>query len=197
MAHDDWRIRVDLGEEHAGGFLERLGLELGSEAAELARELEEERLAASHEGDVVFVYADSALQGEQARRVVEAELKEQGLEAGSITLEHWLPDEERWDDEAPQPTVEEEVAAKGYAPWEVRVERDSHREAEALADELEAEGRPVIRRWRYLIAGADSEEDARELARRLHGDVEAGGELVWEAANSGPFAIFRQAGAWF
>ena len=197
MAHDDWRIRVELDEEHAGGFLERLGLELGSEAAELAKDLEEHRLAATHEDGVVFVYADTALQAEQARRVVEAELREQGLEARSIRLEHWLPDQERWDDEPPQPTVEEEVVAKGYAPWEVRVERESHREAEELADQLEAEGLPVIRRWRYLIVGAESEEDAGALARRLNGEVEAGGELAWEAANSGPFAIFRQAGAWF
>jgi len=197
VAHDDWRIRVELDEEHAGGFLERLGLELGSEAAELAKDLEEHRLGATHEDGVVFVYADTALQAEQARRVVEAELREQGLEALSIRLEHWLPDQERWDDEPPQPTVEEEVVAKGYAPWEVRVERESHREAEELADRLEAEGLPVIRRWRYLIVGAESEEDAGALARRLNGEVEAGGELAWEAANSGPFAIFRQAGAWF
>ena len=72
MAHDDWRIRVEIDEEHAGGFLERLGLELGSEAAELAKDLEEHRLAATHEDGVVFVYADTALQAEQARRVVAA-----------------------------------------------------------------------------------------------------------------------------
>lgn len=195
MAHDDWRIRVELGEQ-AEGFLERLAWGLNSEAAVLAEELKDHRLAATHEDDVVYVYADSALQAERARRVVEAELADDHLEASSIRLEHWLPDEDRWDDEPRQPTVEEEAMAKGYAPWEVRVERESHREAEELADQLEAKGRPVIRRWRYLIVGAESEKDARELARELHGDVEAGGELVWEVENSGPFAIFRRLGSW-
>lgn len=47
-----------------------------------------------------------------------------------------------------------------------------------------------MRRWRYLIAGASSEEQARELAQRLHGEVEPGGELVWEVAPQNPFAIF-------
>jgi hypothetical protein len=197
VAHDDWRLRIELG-EHAAGFLERLARGLTSDAAVLADELEDHRLAATHEDGVVYVYADSALQAERARRVVEAELVDDHMEARSIRLQHWLPDEDRWDDEPPQPTVDEEVAAKGYAPWEVHVERESHREAEKLADQLEGEGHPVVRRWRYLIVGASSEEEARALARRLHGDVEAGGEVVWETTNSGPFAIFRAAGeSWF
>jgi hypothetical protein len=195
VAHDDWRLRIELGEQ-AEGFLERLTWGLSSRAAVLADELKDHRLAATHEGDVIYVYADSALQAQQARRVVEVELADDHLENVSIRLEHWLPDGDRWDDQPPQPTVEEEVTAKGYSPWEVRVERPTHAEAEALADELEAEGRPVVRRWRYVIVGAESEEGARELARRLHGDVEAGGELVWEVENSGPFATFGHIGYW-
>ena len=31
---------------------------------------------------------------------------------------------------------------------------------------------------------------AQELARRLHGEVEPGGELVWETTPGNPFAIF-------
>jgi hypothetical protein len=41
-----------------------------------------------------------------------------------------------------------------------------------------------------VIVGASTEEDARELANRLHGEVEAGGEVVWEAMPRNPFAIF-------
>ena len=37
--NDDWRIRVDVAEEHAEGVLERLGVDLGSEARELAARL--------------------------------------------------------------------------------------------------------------------------------------------------------------
>ena len=43
--------------EHAADFLARLGLDLGSEARELAKELENHRLAVSNDEDTVFVYA--------------------------------------------------------------------------------------------------------------------------------------------
>ena len=190
MARDDWRIRIELEEAHAHGLLERLGLDLGSAARELARELEDERLAVTHDGDTVFVYTSSGLQAERAREVVRAELAEAGLEARSIAVEHWLADEERWDDEPDTPDWEEEVSSRGYAPWEVRVECDSHEAAEALADELEADGYGVARRWRYVIAGTDTHEEAVELARRVHGEVEPGGELVYEVPGGNPFALF-------
>ena len=55
-------------------------------------------------------------------------------------VEHWLEDEERWDDEPPDETWEEDELERGYAPWEVRVSCKSHREARELADQLEQEG---------------------------------------------------------
>jgi hypothetical protein len=189
---DDWRIRIELEEEHhAETLLERLGLDLGSdEAQRLAEELEGHRLAVSRDGDVLFVYADSQAQADQARRIVEAELTEEGLAARSSQVERWLADEERWSGEPPQETWEEEELQRGYAPWEVRVECDSHDEAEQLADQLDGEGFKVVRRFRYLIVGAASEQEARDLARRVHGEVEPGGELVWQVGRRNPFAIF-------
>jgi hypothetical protein len=38
-----------------------------------------------------------------------------------------------------------------------------------------------VRRFRYLVVGAASQEDAEALAGRLHGEVEAGGEVAWAA----------------
>lgn len=190
MAQDDWRLRIEVEGEGARGLLERLGLDLHAEAKELARELEQHRLAVSREGDTVFVYTASGLQAEQARRIVEAELAEVGLVTRSITIERWLGDEDRWDSEPPGPDVEEEVLARGYAPWEVRVECASHEEAAGLADSLEAEGYSVVRRWKYVIVGAASKEEADQLARRLHGRVEPGSELVWEVLPRNPFAVF-------
>jgi hypothetical protein len=189
MASDDWRIRVEV-EEEVDTLLERLGLDLSDEARELAKELEEHRLAVTRDGDTVFVYASTAAQAEQARRVVEAELRETGLRSKELRIEHWLGGEERWDGEPDTPDWEEEVASRGFAPWEVRVERDSHDEAERLADELEAEGYGVVRRWRYVIVGTESREDADALAERLHGVVEPGGELVYEVPEGNPFAVF-------
>ena len=55
MARDDWRIRVELQEEHAGGFLHRLGGGLGSRARDLAKELEADKLAVSRDDDTLFV----------------------------------------------------------------------------------------------------------------------------------------------
>ena len=104
--------------------------------------------------------------------------------------ERWLREEERWSGEPPQETWEQEALEHGHAPWEVRVELPSHGEADELADKLEQEGYDVVRRWRYLIVGAGSEGEARELAKRLHGSVEPGGELVWEVVPQNPFAVF-------
>jgi hypothetical protein len=189
---DDWRIRIELPEEaQAESVLGRLGLDLGTdEAKRLAQELEGRRLAVSRDGNELFVYASTPAEAERARGIIEAELADEGVEARTSAVERWLQDEERWTGEPPQETWEEEEVERGYAPWEVRVERETHAEARELADELEREGYDVVRRWRFLIVGAGSEEEARELAQRVHGEVEPGGELVWEVTPQNPFAVF-------
>jgi len=190
VARDDWRIRIELpDEEGARGLLERLGL-ARRDAEELADELREHRLAVSRDGDTVFVYAASGVQAEQASRIVEQELQEAGWEPTRLVTERWLDEEERWDDEAPQPDTEEEMLARGYAPWEVRVECKSLGEANDLADRLRAEGYGVSHTFTYVIAGTETREQAVELSRRIHGQVEPGGELVYEVRPQNPFAIF-------
>ncbi|HZC75720.1 MAG TPA: hypothetical protein VE220_07075 [Gaiellaceae bacterium] len=188
---DDWRITIEVEEEeHATGLLDRLGGDLDAEARELAQDLKERRLAVSRDGDTVFVYAASRAQAELAHDVVEAELRKQGFAARASRIEHWLDDEDRWDDEPPGETWEEEERDRGFAPWEVRVECPSHEKARELAEQLEAEGYKPERRFQYLIVGAATREDADALAARLHGEVEPGGELVWETSPANPFAIF-------
>jgi hypothetical protein len=187
---DDWRIHIEVEEEQAGGLLERLGLELGDEARELAKELEARRLAVSRDGDDVFVYAGSAAEAARAQQVIEAELRALGITAHSSRIEHWLTDEERWDDEPPQETWEEDELDRGYAPWEVRVQAASRSAAHELAERLETEGYSVEQRWQYVFVGAATKEEAEGLAARLHGEVEAGGDLVWETAPENPFAVF-------
>jgi len=188
---DDWRIRISLDEEqHATGLLERLGLDLGTEAREMARELEHDRLAVSREGNELFVYASSWAAADKAHAVVAAELRELGIEASESRVEHWLENEERWDDEPKGETWEQEELDRGYAPWEVRVQCISRAEADALAAKLEAEGYKPVLTFDYVIAGTRSKEDAEALAARLHGEVEPGGELVYEVSPGNPFAIF-------
>lgn len=189
---DDWRIHIELPEEHhPEGFLGRLGLELGTDDAKrLADELKGHRLAVSLDDDELFVYAASQAAAEQARGIVAAELADEGIQAQVSQPERWLREEERWSDDPPDETWEEEELEHGAAPWEVRVERESHAEAEKLADELEQEGYRPVRRWQFLIVGTSSREEAEELARRLHGEAEPAGQLAWEVAPGNPFAVF-------
>jgi len=190
MAQDDWRIRIELPDEAgAQDLLGRLGLRQ-SGADELADELREHRLAVSQDGDTVFVYAATGMQAEQAARIVGSELDDQGLTPSRFVTERWLQHEERWNDDPEEPDVEEELLQRGYAPWEVRVEADSLREAHDLAEQLRSEGYDVSRTFTYVIAGTGSREEAVQLAHRIHGEVEPGGELVYEVQPQNPFAVF-------
>jgi hypothetical protein len=195
MARDDWRVRIELpDEEGAANLLDRLGLRQSS-ADELADELRQHRLAVSQDGDTVFVYAATGMQAEQASRIVESELNEQGLTPSRFATERWLEEEERWNDDPEQPDVEEDLLERGYAPWEVRVEANSLREAHDLAESLRSEGYDVSRTFKYVIVGAGSRDEAVELARRIHGEVEPGGELVYEVQPLNPFAVFGGLGS--
>ena len=69
MASEDWRLRIELPEQHES-LLERVGV-LDTDADELAGELRDRRLAVTHDGDTIFVYADSSLALEGARRLID------------------------------------------------------------------------------------------------------------------------------
>lgn len=139
----------------------------------------------SRDGDDVFVYANT--RAEAARAAI--------LIGGETRIDRWLDDEQRWDDEPPGETWEEEELEHGHAPWEVRVDLGSRERANALAEALQDEGYRPVRQWNFVIVGTATREDADALAARLHGEVEPGGELVWETAPGNPFAIFGGMGA--
>ena len=188
MARDDWRLRIELGEGHASPLLERLGL-VSHESDELARELKESKLAVTSDEDTVFVYAGTSLELEKAKAIIQRELDEQRIRPDALITEHWLADQDRWDDGPVEPDYDEDLIASGYAPWEVRINCADHAEARRLADQLAAEGYGVVRRWRYVIAGCATQEQAQELALRLHGQVEPGADLVWESLEGHPFVV--------
>jgi len=188
VASDDWRLRIELPPSVGEPLLERLRL-VHPEASELARALSGSRYAVTRDGETLFVYASTSTELDSARPVIDQELAEVGAGGATTVTEHWLADEERWDDEAPGPSDDEQVLAEGYAPWEVRIPCKDHRAARELADRLETEGYGVVRRWRYVIAGCATKEDAGALAQRLHGQAEPGGELVWEAMEERPFSV--------
>jgi hypothetical protein len=208
---EDWRLTVTLHEE---GLIGRLLLALHE------RELEDElraslggRVAVSGSGNRLFLYANSEEAVRQVAQVVREVLAEHGIQ-GELEIHRWHPLEESWEDPSvPLPRTpadrqaelerrEQEEAAEslatGLAAWEVRVELPSHADAVALAERLGEEGYSVVRRWTYLLIGAENEKAARALARRLRREapagarvqVEPGGGLVWELLPRNPFAIF-------
>jgi len=192
---EDWRVRVELEDEDARKrFTKLLQDGLSPLGADLAQPLAGGHVSVSGDDENLFVYADSPAQAEQAHAVIVAELDHHGVTATTSAVEHWLADEERWDNEPAGEGWEEEVADKGYAPWEVRVTCNSRHDAVALERQLESEGYRPIRHWKHLIVGTDTREDAEALAARVHGEVETGGAVVWEEAIDSdlvrPFAFF-------
>jgi hypothetical protein len=206
---DDWRLTATLSDEGTRRLLEQLR---EHEADDAVRHRLGGAVAVSGEGNVVYAYADTADAIHEAETVVRSLLAEHGVHA-EVRIDRWHELEQRWEDESvPLPRTEAEREAEldrleeteaaearesGRSLWEVRLELPSHGRTRELADRLEQEGLRVIRRWRFLLVGADTEDDARELAERLSSEapdaaiqVEPSGEMVAEVAPGNPFAIF-------
>lgn len=210
---DDWRVTIRL-EDPEGDGLDLVESMREAAVEDAARERLGDRVVVSAEGPRIFLYADTEERSREAEQVVRDLLGEHRLAADEVSVTRWHPLEEQWEDAAiPLPATDKErrleelrrdaaqeadTAAQGYAEWEVRSELPSHRETVDFAERLEAEGLPVVRRWKYLLVGAASEDDARALAERLRAEAppgtrvetEASGRAVWEVSNPNPFAIF-------
>ena len=208
---DDWRVTVDFDDEGDGAqFAERLAaFELEAEE----RERLGDRVIVSRDGPRVFLYTDAEERARAVHETVSARIESEGLSA-LTAFERWHPVEQAWKDASvPMPRTDEQLGAeherlqereaaesleKGRSQWEVRVELASHEDTVALAERLESEGIPLVRRYTFLLAGAVNEDDARALAERLEREVpegariavEPGGGLVWEVTPSNPFAVF-------
>jgi hypothetical protein len=65
-------------------------------------------------------------------------------------------------------------AETGLDEWQVRVERVPHDDLVLLAERLTSGGWPVVRRRKYLLAGADCEADLSVLVPRVQALVPAG-----------------------
>lgn len=202
---DDFRVTVTFEDSGPVGWLaDRLRVH---EVEGDVRERLGRRISASGDNDHVFLYADSEPAAREAEQVVRAIVGERGL-AAEFRLDRWHPAEEQWEDAAvPLPatdaerTVEHErleaaeqaeAEESGYAEWEVRVELPSHRDAVALANRLEAEGQRPVRRWKYVIVGANTEDDAHALAAQIQGDAGDARVTVEPALGmvQGAFAFF-------
>jgi hypothetical protein len=208
---EDWRITVDFDDEGDGTQLvEWLA---ARRFASEERESLGGRIAVSRDGPRVFLYADSEELARDADGIVRSLLSSEERRA-RIALERWHPVEQDWKDAGiPLPRTDEEIAAEherqqareaaeslasGHAEWEVRVSLPSREATDELADRLEGEGTPVIRRATFLLVGAVNRDEASALAERLRDEapegatveVEPGGAMVWEVSPQNPFAVF-------
>jgi hypothetical protein len=177
---DDWRVSAEFSHasrarQVAQAVRERL-------AADGLHRRPGYRIVLSVDGPRLFLYADSEDAAGEADRVLRDVFSLRQLDAVSA-LDRWHPVAQEWRDASvPMPENDDELAAEreirmdsdtersratGQAAWQVRVELPSHREAVELAERLRADGRPVIRRWKYLILGADNEDNAVTLAKTI------------------------------
>jgi hypothetical protein len=210
---DDFRIKVEFEDE---GSILHFGRNLRER--EFESELREqlgEGVIVTRDGPEVFLYASTPAQAQAAEQAVREVLEHQGVRAEVSPILRWHPVAEEWEDASvPLPQTEDEVAAEntlqeqeeaedtrklGYAEWEVRVDLPTHRDAVELAERLEGEGiTPIVRRWRYLLIGTETDQQAAALAERIRAEAPAGATVKaepsaaigWELTGQNPFAAF-------
>jgi hypothetical protein len=181
---DEFRVEVELDDdEHRYSLGERLrALDLDDDA----RDRLGTGMAVTRDGSRLYLYADRAEPAHEAAEIVRELAKADELTA-EVRVTRWHPIEESWKDASvPLPVTEEEQQAEyaareameaeeasrqGSFDWMVAVRLTSRDRAKELAASLTAEGVPVARRWRYVVAGALTEERADELAERIRAEL--------------------------
>jgi hypothetical protein len=210
---DDFRVVIEF-EEEVDGL--RFGRLLGERDFEQeVHNLLEEGVVVTRDGRRVFLYTATQRQAEAAEKVARELIAQDDMKAEVAPIMRWHPVAEEWEDASvPLPQTEtevqaeherwedrqeEEAEASGYAEWEVRVDLASHRDAVAFAEQLEAEGiTPITRRWKYVLIGTATDDDARALAERLQGEAPPGATvkaepsatIEYELTSRNPFAMF-------
>lgn len=173
---DEWRVEIDLDDpEHGFGLGERLR----------ARHLDDEtrerlgnRVLVTRDGPRLFLYTTTQDEALAAEGVIQ-ELIEQDDLSATVQTTRWHPDEEAWEDIShPLPTSEKqreaERAKASGEDWEVRIELAGLATAVEMERDLVDEGFHVDRRFAYLMVGASTEENARELADRFRAALPEG-----------------------
>jgi hypothetical protein len=187
---DEWRVEVALDEEQHGESLSEglHNLQLDNEA----RKRLGGNVIVTRDGRFLFLYAWHEESAREAERILRDLMEEDKL-TGQVRLMRWHPVAEDWkdaDEELPEDeaAVAEEMRAHdqeghrdrvqyGEYPWEVVIGLPHLRDTLAVANKLRDEGLPVKRRFSYLLVGADTEEGAVELGKRLEGEVPEGSHI--------------------
>ncbi len=205
MADNDWRVTVTLHDQaHARRALQSLR---EHEVENDVRRRLGHRVAVSADGARVFLYAGTEIAAREAERVVREVMAQRDIGA-EFAVDRWHPAEEEWQDaDIAMPQTDEERQAEhqrledtetreslatGHPRWEVRVELPSRHDADALAGQLQAAGRTVIRRWKFLVLGANDEDEANDLAKMIRQEAPAAASV--RAEEVGPLLPFAQYG---
>lgn len=170
---DDWRATVTCVSKTVKDVL--------SEIADQVHNRLGDRVAVSSDKGSIFLYAGSFEVAREAGQIAQDVLSRHEMSA-ELVVHFWDAIEDTWMDAAEHtPPGADEVRAylseqerlrsqeAGVPLWQVRVQLRSRRDAAALAGQLTSAGTPVVRHGKVLAAGADSEEDALELAETIRG----------------------------
>jgi hypothetical protein len=181
---DEFRVEVELDDdEHGLSLGERLrALDLDEDV----RDRLGESVLVTRDGSLLFLYTATEEQAREAERVVRVLIAAEDLTA-EVLITRWHPVEEEWKDASlPLPATREEELAEeearldaelqeahvqGRYDWEVVVRMPSRDEAVELERRLASEGIPVKRRFRYVVAGAITEDGAFALEDRLRAEL--------------------------
>jgi hypothetical protein len=203
---NDWRVTVRLPEaSQASKAVEHLSTHKVED--EVHRRLGGRVVVGTSGGNELFLYTRTRDAAAVAQQSVADVLAGHGLQA-EFSIARWHPVAEEWEAaDVPLPETPAEIQAErqeldasetsdslaaGVALFEVRVQLPTHREAVALAERLQAEGHSVVRRWRFLVVGANNADQAEQAAARIRPEVPAGAVVsIEEVGPRRPYTVFE------
>jgi hypothetical protein len=205
---NDWRVSVRL---HAGQQVGNAVKHVSSHRVEeeVHTRLGGRVVVGTDSGNELFLYTHTRDAAATAQQSVRDLLASHGMSA-DYTVERWHPVAEEWEPaDVPLPSTPAAVQAEhkkldaeetsesvsgGVALFEVRVQLPSHRESVALAARLASDGYSVVRRWRFLVVGANNEDQAAEFAAAIRQAAPAGAVITTEEVGPGrPYTVFELA----
>lgn len=209
--NDEWRVRATIETDRRADQVAAL-LRSGNLAHGLATGAGE-RVVVTVDHHDVFLYASTRKQADAAAAAV-AELTKEDEKPAELELRHWHASADQWEDpDHPLPPGPDgltpgqralvaaeraESARQGYAEFEVRIELPTHIDTLEFAEKLHHQRIPYLRRWRYLLIGANDELSAQRLAERLESEAPRGSRVTVEGTAAAvrdesppnPFAVF-------